>query len=118
MTKGCYKRRAKRVYIFTRDKFACRECGWQSDRVAALETLPVQGVRRLTIEHIVERGMGGTSHYSNLITLCNECNRKKSEQFGKVKTLLMNTMRIPEDETVELLKRWFDPDLIMWATCV
>ena len=55
-----------RFSIFTRDGFACRYCGRQSDEV------------KLEIDHIMPICKGGTNDEANLVTACGDCNRGKA----------------------------------------
>ena len=57
-----------RFKIFTRDNFACRYCGRQSDVV------------KLVIDHVIPICQGGTSDPENLITACEECNSGKGSR--------------------------------------
>ncbi|MBD2209206.1 HNH endonuclease [Calothrix sp. FACHB-156] len=58
-----------RKYVFQRDKYQCQSCG-----KTALET-------DLTIDHIIPLSRGGQNDMSNLQTLCNICNQKKSNNI-------------------------------------
>jgi len=56
-------------YVFQRDKYQCQSCG-----KTALET-------DLTIDHIIPLSRGGQNDISNLQTLCNTCNLKKTNNI-------------------------------------
>jgi 5-methylcytosine-specific restriction endonuclease McrA len=49
--------------IFRRDRYSCQYCGAHS--------------RRLTIDHLVPRHLGGEHSWTNLVTACPSCNLKK-----------------------------------------
>lgn len=55
-----------RFSVFSRDGFACKYCGRQSDQV------------RLVIDHVTPVCDGGTNDEPNLITACEECNQGKA----------------------------------------
>ena len=62
-----------RYEIFGRDGFRCQACGrGTNDEV------------KLTIDHITPVDWGGTNDISNLITLCDECNRGKKAWVDSV----------------------------------
>ena len=54
--------------VFLRDGFRCLECGATNKN------------SRLEIDHIVPVAQGGTDELSNLQTLCDDCNRAKSNR--------------------------------------
>ncbi|MBP0594570.1 HNH endonuclease [Paraburkholderia sp. LEh10] len=58
-----------RYMVFVRDQFTCVSCGRSVNR---------DGVR-LEIDHKVPVSTGGTSEFSNLQTLCIDCNRGKGD---------------------------------------
>ena len=55
-----------RYQVLTRDSFRCRACGRSAD----------DGIK-LNVDHIIPVDWGGTNEISNLLTLCEECNRGK-----------------------------------------
>ncbi|MDH4038315.1 MAG: HNH endonuclease [Candidatus Krumholzibacteria bacterium] len=62
-----HRREAKfsRRNIYTRDGFVCQYCG---DRPPVSE---------LTCDHVVPRSRGGRTEWSNIVTCCIPCNRRK-----------------------------------------
>ncbi len=66
--------------IYTRDKYRCQYCA---------ELLPP---RELTCDHVVPRSRGGGTEWTNIVTCCRPCNRKKG---GKT----------PEEAGLRLIKR-------------
>ena len=57
-----------RVNIYGRDHYACQFCG---DRPS---------VHELTYDHVVPRAQGGTTSWTNIVTACEDCNRKKANR--------------------------------------
>jgi 5-methylcytosine-specific restriction endonuclease McrA len=49
--------------IFRRDGYTCQYCGQRS--------------RRLTIDHVIPKHLGGPHTWTNLVTACSSCNHKK-----------------------------------------
>jgi 5-methylcytosine-specific restriction endonuclease McrA len=64
---GFQKRDVKfsRQNIYARDKFRCQYCG---------EKLPP---RELTCDHVIPRSRGGRTTWTNIVTCCRPCNRRK-----------------------------------------
>lgn len=58
-----------RKYVLQRDKYQCQSCG------------KTQGETTLNIDHIIPLAKGGSNDLSNLQTLCQGCNQKKSDRF-------------------------------------
>ena len=56
--------------MFCRDNFSCCYCGKQFTSRGSL-----------TVDHVVPISKGGTSHYSNCVSACKECNAKKSNRL-------------------------------------
>ncbi len=54
-----------RVNIYARDGYTCQYCA------ARL------GVAELTYDHVKPRSQGGTTDWTNIVTCCHECNRRK-----------------------------------------
>jgi 5-methylcytosine-specific restriction endonuclease McrA len=57
-----------RVNIYGRDHYACQFCG---------EKKPVH---ELTYDHVVPRAQGGKTMWTNIVTACEDCNRKKANR--------------------------------------
>jgi len=77
-----------RYQVLSRDNFKCTACG----RGAA------DGVK-LNVDHATPVDWGGTNDISNLITLCDECNRGKKAWVDSVPSQSM--MEIMDKPTVE-----------------
>ena len=54
-----------RENIYARDRYRCQYCG---DELRSKE---------LTCDHVIPRSQGGATEWTNLVTCCAECNRKK-----------------------------------------
>lgn len=54
-----------RANIFTRDNFECQYC---STTLRAAEA---------TLDHVIPRSRGGVTSWTNIVTCCTRCNRKK-----------------------------------------
>lgn len=80
--------RILRIYVLVRDNFTCAWCGRKAEIVPTnLENgsgeLPTFiGPRGIPVfllaDHVVSRNNGGSHHPSNLQTLCDSCNARKS----------------------------------------
>lgn len=77
-----------RYQVFSRDAFRCKACGRGADN----------GVK-LTVDHVTPVDWGGTNEMSNLITLCEECNRGKKAWVNSVPSQVMK--EIMDKPTVE-----------------
>ena len=54
-----------RVNIYARDNYKCQYCGTKA------------AIADLTYDHIVPRSQGGSTDWTNIVTCCYLCNRKK-----------------------------------------
>jgi len=77
-----------RYQVFSRDGFRCKACGRGAD----------DGVK-LVVDHIRPVDWGGTNDMSNLITLCEKCNRGKKAWVDEVPSGIMK--EIMDKSTVE-----------------
>lgn len=59
-----------RYNVLKRDNFRCQICGRSAQDGVTLE-----------VDHIIPISKGGKTEYSNLRTLCKDCNRGKSDKF-------------------------------------
>jgi 5-methylcytosine-specific restriction endonuclease McrA len=57
-----------RVNIYGRDGYACQYCGAKKP------------IAELTYDHVVPRAHGGTTTWTNIVTCCEDCNRKKANR--------------------------------------
>jgi len=54
-----------RVNIYARDNYKCQYCGRKAS------------ISDLTYDHVVPRSQGGLTEWTNIVTCCYLCNRKK-----------------------------------------
>ena len=57
-----------RVNIYGRDKYTCQFCGARKP------------IGELTYDHVVPRSQGGKTTWTNIVTACEPCNRKKANR--------------------------------------
>jgi len=61
-----HKRKITRRAVFARDGWACQYCGSRSN---------------LTVDHVIPRSKGGSSHWDNIVSSCAPCNRRKGDRL-------------------------------------
>ena len=76
-----------RLNIYARDAFRCQYCGRKFE------------TKDLTFDHVVPRRQGGQTEWSNIVTACYRCNRKKGGRTLKQSRL-------------QLLKKPVKPDWV------
>lgn len=76
-----------RVNIYGRDNYTCQFCGVK------------QSINDLTFDHIVPRSRGGRTEWTNIVTCCGTCNRRKAN-------------RTPEEAGMKLRKRPVQPTAV------
>jgi 5-methylcytosine-specific restriction endonuclease McrA len=69
-----------RTNVYRRDGFACQYCGAQP------------GVALLTLDHVLPRAQGGRTEWTNIVTACHDCNRKKG---GRTPRQAGMVLRVP-----------------------
>jgi 5-methylcytosine-specific restriction endonuclease McrA len=75
--------------IFRRDHYTCQYCGTKA--------------KGLTIDHVIPRYQGGEHSWTNLVTACPDCNRKKGGRtLGQSKMRLINLPREPQATAIYL----------------
>lgn len=72
--------RYSRRNIYARDKYQCQYCGRQFPQ------------DELTCDHVVPRSRGGRAEWTNIVTCCVRCNRRKGGQT-------------PEEAGIQLIKK-------------
>jgi len=60
--------RFTRTNVYRRDGFICQYCGIEYD------------VEDLTFDHVVPQSRGGSTNWTNIVTCCSPCNRRKGNQ--------------------------------------
>ncbi len=73
-----------RINIYGRDKYRCQYCGTKHT------------IGDLTYDHVVPRAQGGKTTWTNIVTCCSNCNRRKAN-------------RTPEQAGMRLLKAPVQP---------
>jgi 5-methylcytosine-specific restriction endonuclease McrA len=73
-----------RINIYGRDKYTCQYCGVR------------HSIGDLTYDHVVPRAQGGKTMWTNIVTCCEDCNRRKAN-------------RTPEQAGMRLLKAPVQP---------
>jgi 5-methylcytosine-specific restriction endonuclease McrA len=73
-----------RINIYGRDKYTCQYCGVK------------KSIGDLTYDHVVPRAQGGKTTWTNIVTCCESCNRRKAN-------------RTPEQAGMRLLKMPMQP---------
>jgi len=73
-----------RINIYGRDKYTCQYCGTK------------HSIGDLSYDHVLPRSRGGTTTWTNIVTCCEDCNRKKAN-------------RTPEQAGMRLLKTPVQP---------
>ena len=76
-----------RVNIYARDNYKCQYCGKKAS------------ISELTYDHVVPRSHGGRTEWTNIVTCCVDCNRKKGG-------------RTPDQAGMRLLKPPKRPDYL------
>ncbi len=62
-----HRRKITRRAVLARDSYTCQYCGRES--------------AGLTVDHVIPRSRGGTSHWDNIVAACAPCNRKKGSRL-------------------------------------
>lgn len=57
-----------RVNIYGRDDYRCQYCG------------DARTINELTYDHVVPRSRGGKTNWLNIVTCCQDCNRRKANR--------------------------------------
>lgn len=57
-----------RENVFIRDKYICQYCGIK------------ENPKKLTIDHVVPKSLGGKKNWTNIVTCCIPCNQKKANK--------------------------------------
>lgn len=86
--------RPNRSRIYKRDNHQCVYCGSNKE---------------LTLDHLIPKSRGGTNEWTNLVTCCMKCNRKKADRTPEeAKMILRVKPYIPQImyENTNLLKVW------------
>jgi 5-methylcytosine-specific restriction endonuclease McrA len=60
--------RFSRVNVYARDRYRCLYCGQK------------QSMAELTFDHVIPRSLGGRTCWTNVVTACIPCNRRKANR--------------------------------------
>ncbi len=99
---------ATRKNVFKRDNWTCQYCDYKS-----------KDPKKLTVDHVHPKCKGGGYQWTNLVTACPSCNRKKANLSLKESGMtLKNKPTTPDVYAIELVgldsngremwKRWLD----------
>ncbi len=69
----------KRAAIYIRDEWTCVYCG-RPPRGARFRTHKTAIYPGLALDHVIPRSRGGSNEATNLVTCCDECNRRKADR--------------------------------------
>lgn len=86
--------RVNRSRIYKRDGYECVYCGSKKE---------------LTLDHVLPKSRGGTNEWTNLVTSCMKCNRKKSNRTPEEAKMNMRiSPYVPQImyENINLLNVW------------
>jgi 5-methylcytosine-specific restriction endonuclease McrA len=100
------RKRVVRQTIFARDSFTCQLCGWRPEIPEEWDgTTPLtDGKRTLTIDHIIEKALGGPSTIENFRAACDKCNVQRSIHVSKlIRQLQMAGFETPDARKVAAL---------------
>lgn len=57
-----------RINIYARDNYSCQYCGVKKT------------IGELTYDHVIPRAQGGKTTWTNIVSACGECNKKKANR--------------------------------------
>lgn len=80
-----------RINVYQRDDFRCQFCGEKKPQ------------RALTYDHVVPFSRGGKTEWTNIVTACGPCNRRKGN-------------RTPDEAGMHLMKRPVKPKVLPLVT--
>ena len=88
-----------RKNIMIRDKHTCQYCGSKSSS--------------MTIDHIIPKDRGGIDNWDNLITACQQCNKKKGNLLPEEAKMPLN--RQPrKPNRIHYFQQFINHDQIAW----
>lgn len=85
-----------RKNIFTRDNYTCQYCGMQKD------------INKLTYDHVIPKSLwknktGNATCWTNIVTACIECNRKKRNRTPKEANMPLLSLPIAPQKNLRYL---------------
>ncbi|MDQ3758926.1 MAG: HNH endonuclease [Actinomycetota bacterium] len=81
-----HRRKITRRAVLARDSYTCQYCGRES--------------AGLTVDHVIPRSRGGSSHWDNIVAACAPCNRKKGNRLPTEAAMPLRTSPKPPGPTV------------------
>jgi len=81
-----HRRKITRRAVLARDSYTCQYCGRESVG--------------LTVDHVIPRSRGGSSHWDNIVAACAPCNRKKGSRLPTEAAMPLRTSPKPPGPTV------------------
>lgn len=81
-----HRRKITRRAVLARDAYTCQYCGRES--------------AGLTVDHVIPRSRGGSSHWDNIVAACAPCNRKKGNRLPTEAAMPLRTSPKPPGPTV------------------
>jgi len=81
-----HRRKITRRAVLARDSYTCQYCGWES--------------AGLTVDHVIPRSRGGSSHWDNIVAACAPCNRKKGSRLPTEASMPLRASPKPPGPTV------------------
>ncbi|HEY4689535.1 MAG TPA: HNH endonuclease [Anaerolineae bacterium] len=87
--------------VFRRDEHRCQYCGATSTR--------------LTIDHVVPRHCGGGHYWTNLVTACPQCNRRKGGRLLHEAHMALLKPPIEPHPTADYLFGRYSHESVEWA---
>lgn len=77
--------------VYLRDRYRCQYCGKDLTKSS------------ITIDHVIPRSKGGTSHFKNCVASCQRCNMRKADKL--LSDVGMTLLQVPwEPTSMELLR--------------
>lgn len=87
--------------VMERDGFKCCYCDWA----------PYQNdIKKLEIDHVVPRSSGGTNSWSNCVTCCGPCNRKKGSLSVEKAGMTLLKKPMPPRSIIQLMASYLEFD--------
>ena len=81
-----HRRKITRRAVLARDAYTCQYCGRES--------------AGLTVDHVIPRSRGGSSHWDNIVAACAPCNRKKGNRLPTEAAMKLRASPKPPGPTV------------------
>ena len=72
-----HRRKITRRAVLARDSYTCQYCGREQ--------------AGLTVDHVIPRSRGGSSHWDNIVAACAPCNRKKGNRLPNEAAMPLRT---------------------------